>query len=289
MTALLACDLDQTLIFSRHHFHLVPGVPEPEIALVERIDGVPSAYSSAASLRLLAALHRTAVFVPVTTRTLAQYQRIDLGVRPRYAVAANGGHLLVDGVPDPAWAAEVAARLAGACAPLAEMAALAGELGAEEWVRLVREADGLFVYLVAHTREAIPDLTRVAERVAAGGWALSRQGRKVYLVPEPLTKQTAVAEVARRAGATRVFAAGDSVLDLPMLTAADRAVRPAHGELHEQGWQAPHLTVTGARGLLAADELLGLLDAWVRSPCTAAPSTAAPSTAAPSTAAPVQP
>ncbi|CAI7978741.1 conserved hypothetical protein [Frankia sp. Hr75.2] len=259
---LLACDLDQTLIFARKSFRLASGTAEPEVTLVERIDGVPSAYSTTRALDILARLHRTAVFVPVTTRTLAQYRRIDLGVRPAFAIAANGGHLLVDGEPDPAWAEQVAARLTGTCAPLAEMEALAARLDAAGWARIVRVADGLFVYLVAHSREAIPDLSDVAAEVASAGWSLSTQGRKVYLVPTALTKQAAVAEVARRAGASRVLAAGDSVLDAPMLAAADLAVRPAHGELHEQGWQAPNLTVTTATGLLAAEELLTLLHTW---------------------------
>ncbi|EFC80656.1 hypothetical protein [Parafrankia sp. EUN1f] len=263
-TALLACDLDLTLIFSRKHFGLAPGAAEPEVTGVEQIDGAAYSFSSDVSLRLLADLHRTAVFTPVTTRTLAQYQRVDLGLRPRYAVAANGGHLLVDGVPDPLWADEIAARLADGCAPLAQMLDLAERLGTQDWARMVRVADDLFVYLVAHTREAIPDLSEVAAEVAAAGWSLSSQGRKVYLVPGPLTKQAAVMEVARRVGASRVFAAGDSVLDMPMLSAADRAVRPAHGELHELGWEAPNLTVTSGTGLLASQELLGLLDSWVR-------------------------
>nr|WP_326828240.1 sucrose-6-phosphate hydrolase [Parafrankia discariae] len=267
---LLACDLDQTLIFARKSFRLAPGTSEPAVTLVERIDGVPSAYSTTRTLDLLARLHRTAVFVPVTTRTLAQYRRIDLGVRPAFAIAANGGHLLVDGEPDPAWAEQVAARLAGTCAPLAEMEALAARLDAAGWARVIRVADGLFVYLVAHSREAIPDLSDVAAEVAAAGWSLSTQGRKVYLVPAALTKQAAVAEVARRAGASRVLAAGDSVLDAPMLAAADLAVRPAHGELHEQGWQAPNLTVTTAAGVLAAEELLTLFRAWSPPPPEAA-------------------
>ncbi|MEX5634677.1 sucrose-6-phosphate hydrolase [Parafrankia sp. FMc2] len=260
--AMLACDLDQTLIFSRTSFRLPVGAAEPSITVVELIDGAPSAYLTTRGLAVLARLHQAAVFVPVTTRTLAQYRRIDLGVRPAFAVAANGGHLLVDGEPDPAWAEQVAARLAGACAPLAQMQDLAARLAADGWARLVRTADDLFVYLVAHSRDVIPDLSAVAAEVAEVGWSLSAQGRKVYLVPAALTKQAAVAEVARRAGVGRVLAAGDSVLDVPMLAAADLAVRPAHGELHDQDWHAPHLTVTTATGMLAAEELLDLLHTW---------------------------
>ena len=44
------------------------------------------------------------LIVPTTTRTLEQYQRIDLGIGPfPYALVCNGGVLLINGVPDEAW------------------------------------------------------------------------------------------------------------------------------------------------------------------------------------------
>ncbi|OHV37591.1 sucrose-6-phosphate hydrolase [Pseudofrankia sp. EUN1h] len=260
---MVACDLDQTLIFSRRSFRLPEGAAEPPLVTVEHLDGEPAAFMTEAAFASVAELAGRAVLVPVTTRTLGQYRRVDLGVAPAYAVAANGGHLLVDGEPDPAWAATVAERLR-AGAPLAAMLDVAGRLATGGWCRLTRVADDVFVYLVAYDRDGIPDLTEVTAEVEAEGWTVSVQGRKVYLVPAALTKQAALAEVARRAGADRVAAAGDSLLDAPMLLAADTAVRPAHGELHDRDWTAPNLHVTAAPGLLAGEELLahlaGLVD-----------------------------
>ena len=131
----------------------------------------------------------------MTTRTLEQYRRVDLGIRPRFAVTANGGTLLVDGVPDPRWQRTVRHRLAGRGRPLPEVAALAERWADPSWVRTMRVADDFFVYLVAHERELIPDLTDLEAELAAAGWTLSVQGRKVYLVPAALTKQAALAEV----------------------------------------------------------------------------------------------
>ncbi|ONH28316.1 sucrose-6-phosphate hydrolase [Pseudofrankia asymbiotica] len=262
---MVACDLDQTLIFSRRSFRLGEGVAEPPLVTVEHLDGEPAAFMTEAAFASVAELAGRAVLVPVTTRTLGQYRRVRLGVTPAYAVAANGGHLLVDGEPDPAWAATVAGRLR-AGAPLADLLAVAERLAVGGWCRLTRVADDLFIYLVAHDREGIPDLTEVTAEVEAAGWTVSVQGRKVYLVPAALTKQAALAEVARRAGADRVAAAGDSLLDAPMLLAADTAVRPAHGELHDRAWTAPHLHVTAAPGLLAGEELLAHLTGIVAGP-----------------------
>jgi hypothetical protein len=262
---LVASDLDLTLVFSRRSFRLPEGAAEPETVTVEIYEDEAASFMTARAFAGLATLAERAEFVPCTTRSLVQYRRIDLGLRPRYAVAANGGHLLVDGEPDPAWAATVAGRVDD-CAPFDEVFALAQRFAEGGWCRTSRVADGLFAYLVAHTREGIPDLTEVTQQAEALGWEVSLQGRKVYFVPAPLTKQAAVAEIARRAGTERVAAAGDSLLDAPTLTAADVAVRPAHGELHERGWTVPHLRVTSAAGLLAGEEIVTLITALVAAP-----------------------
>ncbi len=63
-------------------------------------------------------------------------------------------------------------------------------------------------------------------------------------------------EVADRVGAATVLAAGDSLLDIDLLLAADRGIRPRHGELHEQGWSAPTVTTTVASGIAAGAEIV---------------------------------
>jgi hypothetical protein len=260
---LVACDLDQTLIYSRRAFRLEPGAPEPALRTAEFYDGAASSFVTARAAALIAELAGHAEFVPVTTRTLAQYRRVDLGLSCRYAVTANGGSLLVDGRPDPAWELAVRDRLASSGRPLAEVLRLAERWADPSWVRLTRVADEFFVYLVAHDRSLIPDLSELEAELTGCGWTLSVQGRKVYLVPESLTKQTAIAEVLRRTGLQRIAAAGDSLLDAGMLEGADAAVRPAHGELHDADWQPGHVRVTAAAGLLGGEQVLEALLAVV--------------------------
>jgi hypothetical protein len=256
---LAACDLDQTLIYSRRAFRLPPGVPEPELRVAEVYQGVPAGFLTRRAGDLLARLAAQAVLVPVTTRTLEQYHRVDLGVRCRYAVAANGGHLLVDGRPDLGWERQIRRHLEQRSRPLTEIRRLAEDFADARWVRTLRVADDFFVYLVAEERAAIPDLAELTATVTDRGWTLSVQGRKVYLVPASLTKQAALAEVARRSGTDAVVAAGDSLLDASMLATADVAIRPAHGELHSTGWHVPQLRVTRSAGLLAGEQVVETL------------------------------
>ena len=259
MRALVALDLDQTVVFSERS----AGEAGPSV-VVEHLDGAPLSsmtVGGAAAYAGLAARHEV---VPVTTRTVAQYGRITLPAPPSYAVCANGGVLLVDGARDEAWAAWTA-RACAASAPLAVVEARLRAVQDQPWVRLVRTAEDLFAYLVASSRPDVPPdwLGELVDALALLGWAVSVQGRKVYAVPAGLSKAAAVARLREQLGGPVLLAAGDSLLDRGLLELAvstgGAAVRPAHGELHELGWDGAH--VTAATGARAGEELLGWLAA----------------------------
>ncbi len=261
---IVCVDLDRTLIYSADALDLrSPEAQAPPLRCVEVYRGAPLSYLTEAAAHLLGDLHRRAVVVPSTTRTPEQLARVHLpGPPPRYAIASNGGHLLVDGVPDQAWTAQVTARLAG-CAPLAEveahLRAAAGPIAAD-----LRAPSDLFVYAVVD-RTAVPDgwVDALAAWCAPCGWAVSVQGRKVYAVPRPLTKAAAAAEVRTRLGGGPLLAAGDSLLDADLLDVADAAIRPAHGELAAAGFTRDHLTVTATTGVRAGEEMLAWMHARV--------------------------
>ncbi|MFB4308040.1 HAD family hydrolase [Actinomadura sp. GTD37] len=268
MTVLVCSDLDRTLIYSAAAFALDgPDETMPRLLCVEFYQGAPLSYMTEPSARTLEALSAAAAFVPTTTRTPEQYRRIHLLEKPpAYAICANGGHILVDGEEDPAWAQTVRSRVADGCAPLADVRHHLVQASGD-FVLKLRTASDLFAYAVVD-RAALPsgwvdDLTGwCAER----GWRTSLQGRKVYCLPACLTKAAAAGEVARRAGASTTLAAGDSLLDIELLEAADLSIRPAHGELHDTGWTSPTASVTAARGIAAGEEIADWLLAHATEP-----------------------
>nr|WP_271209555.1 HAD family hydrolase [Rhodococcus wratislaviensis]GLK34158.1 hypothetical protein GCM10017611_10030 [Rhodococcus wratislaviensis] len=272
MTALIATDLDRTMIYSRGAMELAvtesdvaerPG--DEDLLCVEVYDGKPLSYVTSAAEAMLRKLTASAVVVPTTTRTVAQFQRIDLPGAPwRYAITTNGGNILVDGVPDARWRSGVDIAMADGGASLVEVGAELSRRIDDGWVRSSRVADELFSYLVVDL-DAMPAgfVEEWNDWCADRGWGVSRQGRKIYTMPDAVCKSRAVAEVRARlvddgvlAAEAPVLAAGDGALDATMLSAADAAIRPRHGELETIDWQHPTLSVTGSSGIAAGEEIL---------------------------------
>ncbi|WSQ08722.1 HAD family hydrolase [Streptomyces sp. NBC_01231] len=259
MPVLVASDLDRTLIYSAAALALtMPDARAPRLLCVEVHEAKPLSFMTETAAALLSELGDASVFVPTTTRTRKQYQRINLpGPQPTYAICANGGHILVDGVSDADWHARVTARLAEECASLDEVREHLMATADPLWVRKHRIAEDLFAYLVVE-RELLPEewVKELAVWAENRGWTVSLQGRKIYAVPKPLTKSAAMREVARRTGAALTLAAGDSLLDADLLLAADQSWRPGHGELAEADWTAPAITALPERGVLAGERIL---------------------------------
>ncbi len=259
MSVIVASDLDRTLIYSAAALALdMPDARAPRLLCVETYEHKPLSFMTETAAALLAELAGSTTFVPTTTRTREQYGRIHLpGPAPEFAICANGGHLLVRGESDQDWQRTVAERLASHCAPLDEVRAHLVRTAEPSWLLKERVAEDLFAYLVVE-RSLLPEtwVKDLAGWAEERGWTVSLQGRKIYAVPKPLTKSAAVAEVARRTGASAVLAAGDSLLDADLLLGADRGWRPGHGELADSGWQAPHVTALQERGAAAGEEIV---------------------------------
>ena len=257
----IACDLDQTLIYSSRALRLsVPDREAPAMLSVEVIDGRPQSFMTLAATQLLTELSANQPFVPCTTRTIEQFQRVKLPLAAsstRYAVTSNGGNLLVDGKPDRDWRQALDARLLESASPLDEVSAELLRRSDADWVIKRRSADHLFCYLVVDlARVPAGFLEEWGEWCREHGWLLSVQGRKVYSTPVGLRKSAAIAEVAQRTGATRLLAAGDGLLDAEMLELADAGIRPGHGELAQLGWSRDHVKLTVETGVMAGEEIV---------------------------------
>ena len=96
--AVLHFDIDNTLIYSHKHKTFEGG------KCIERLDNKDFGYISNYTLSELNKLNSRSDIevVPITTRTIEQYNRLDLP-KFKYVLVENGGVLLIDGKSDKAW------------------------------------------------------------------------------------------------------------------------------------------------------------------------------------------
>ncbi|MFC5469378.1 HAD family hydrolase [Cohnella suwonensis] len=254
---IFAFDMDQTMIFSRNS---MGPADETELVPVESIDGKEHSFMTRKAAASLRGLHENALFVPATTRTPEQYERIhgvSADLRPRYAVVSNGGRVLVDGQSDVSWENGMKAALRSRCAPREEIDGLFDKLVPEGMVRRKDLCDGLF-YSILVDRERIPIefMEELTDLLRDSRWTSSLQGRKLYLVPEPVSKGAGLRYVKELAGASFAFAAGDSLLDESLLEAADDGIAPRHGELFRKYGANGTIKFTQLAGIGASEEIL---------------------------------
>ena len=174
-------------------------------------------------MRMLSERKSQVLIVPTTTRTIEQYQRIDLGVGTfPYVLACNGGVLLVDGKEDENWYRDSLERISGSKAQLDRALELLEKEARRSFeLRFIRE---LFVFTKCEESKAVvEELRKVLD---ANMVDVFNNGVKVYVVPRALGKGKAVERFRSYIGigADYTIAAGDSEFDIPMLEAADMGI-----------------------------------------------------------------
>ncbi|MDP4098057.1 hydrolase [Paenibacillus sp. P96] len=253
---IFASDLDRTLIYSRKSMGTVP---ENELVPVELYQGDYISYMTQTSIELLQKLAGHAMFIPVTTRTEEQYKRIffiEEHLQPKYAVTSNGGKILIDGILDQAWSAHIQHSLKESAAP-EEVSSAFAQISSPEWVRKIEFSDELFFSVMLYPERApIPVIEEFRHRLAAMGWHVSFQGRKLYLVPAGINKGDAVLYIRDVVGARYIASAGDSLLDESLLNISDLALSPRHGELYARKPDKAGVRYTRLSGIKAAEELI---------------------------------
>ena len=208
-------DLDRTLIFSYNRL-------SPDNFCVEEMDGKKLSFMTHRSAELFGKMVNEVRFIPVTTRSMNQYRRIKFpdGFMPELAVADNSGNLLVNDVPDSAWREEFD-TLVNSCRHSLEQCRAFLEKREEIYLD-IRMVDDTFLYTKSHTPEETAELMR--SQLELNGVDIFTNGDKLYAIPRGIGKEAAVRKIRARFPNETIVAAGDSLFDIGMLSAADIAI-----------------------------------------------------------------
>ncbi len=215
------------------------------------------------ALEGLKIINEKILFTPVTTRTLEQYTRMPFFfemLSPKYAVVANGGIILTHGMVDKDWEYIISSKMKEYEAP-ADMIDKCGFFIKHSFVKSVRLCQELFIAVTVD--EGNMDMGYFEDLVfTAGeyGYTISKQGRKVYIIPECINKWSPLQYICEKEMRSFILTAGDSSLDYPMLERADYAVVPDHGEVKSMiargDFTDGKIYITKNRGVLAGEEII---------------------------------
>ena len=121
---IFASDLDQTLIYSPKSFRLLPEHISLPVTSIEIYENREISFMADVAIAKLKEVIAHSFFVPVTTRTIEQYQRISLfhnHIIPDYSVVSNGGNVMVNGMVDQHWHRQISRKISQQCLCVEDM------------------------------------------------------------------------------------------------------------------------------------------------------------------------
>ncbi len=249
---IFASDLDRTLIYSKRSMGTVDS--DSALRLIETKNGQEISYMTEKAISLLEEINALHTFIPVTTRTEAEYNRIILFKRlqQRFAITNNGAKILDMGLPDSDWSKIIASRLAS-CFDKVEVQYYFSKISHASWVERMIEVDEFLVFQIIPEAVPVDELANFVLFLKKNDWTVSQQGRKLYMVPDCINKWDGLAYIEQQLGKKVICAAGDSELDMAMLKRVSHGFIPVHSAIQTV---LANINYTEVSGIAAAEEIL---------------------------------
>lgn len=211
---LFACDLDNTLIHSYKH-------RTDDDICIEIYNGREQSFISSRAAKLLREVVQKVLFIPVTTRSIEQYQRIQWieGTEPKYAIVSNGANLIHNDDIDLEWKSYFFNE---------HIQPYTDELKYQQILlsqnpsfTICRIVDDSFLFLKCSETIDVEKISTELQKQT--NLTVQNSGRKIYLFPPNLNKGEALLRLKQKFNPNQVFCAGDSIIDVPMLNLANMA------------------------------------------------------------------
>ena len=214
---ILCTDLDNTIIYSCKHDI---GNEKMNVEIYKERE---ISFISNHTYELLKKVREEFLIIPTSTRTIEQYDRIDLKIGTfKYALVCNGSVLLVDGKKDKDWYEE-SLRLAKP-SNLEVKKALEYLENDKRRTFELRYIEDLFVFTKCYKSETV--VNELREYLDKNLVNVFNNKEKVYVLPTSLSKGKAIERLRKYLKAEFIIAAGDSEFDISMVEAADVGLVP---------------------------------------------------------------
>lgn len=223
---ILAMDLDRTLIFSERFIKEHNNSFE-DVELVEEKDGKPISYISKEVLNKLRELIsiKDLTIVPITSRTLEETYRIKFINMFKYIICDSGGMMIKNSTIVSEYDSYINSKNYRE-----EMMELLMNIEELESVTYARICDSRFIFGKTDNPNMFDlECQEICDKYT--NFRINRVGNKWYAIPEHFNKAIALRFLMRMINDKTLIASGDSLMDATMLSIADYATVPDHGEL----------------------------------------------------------
>lgn len=231
-----ASDLDRTLIYSESFLESNPLENKEDKILIDTSKVCSYIHKDVAAHLSFMIRKKKIRFIPVTTRSLAEYKRIrlkEVGIEPEYAITSNGGIILHNGKEVQEWKDNVYNNV-----KVEELISIKDYLdNLPEFNYCAKIVDNALIF-TKYSKELIgkPEIkNRITElKKRYQQYNILVHKNKVYVVPKYVSKDNALNWLKQYINEDNVIASGDSAFDIPMLNIADLAIIPGHSDLGER-------------------------------------------------------
>lgn len=205
-------DLDNTLIYSHRTTFT------QEKVLVEYLRGKEQSYMTQETYNFMCS--NRIRFIPVTTRSVEQYNRLFVfgkEIVADHALVCNGAILLNKGYIDEKWLCETKSIADEGIKALEQIQNELSEYN-------INNVEGVMLYFKVENPEELARVLR--DKYANESVYIGFDKRKVYIIPAEISKGNAVRRYCSRFGITKTISSGDSEFDITMLNITNISMAP---------------------------------------------------------------
>lgn len=225
-----ATDLDRTIIFSSK---FIDDCKKPYVC-VERDGDRAISYMCKDALQLFNRLKRNKKIkiVPITTRSVAQFNRVEVVQDCEYAITSNGGIIFHKGIVFKPWQEIIEEILTKYKSQYSGILQFLQEY-LEYFDKNPRVVDDIFFFMKLKDDEIkISEfLDILEEHFKATNWVYTLQGLKLYIIPKEISKENALRFLMSYLQDNDVIVSGDGKLDYNFLKVGNKRIIPKDSEV----------------------------------------------------------
>lgn len=214
---LFASDMDNTIIFSEKH-------KINNDICVEYLNEKEQSFITCRTKEVLEKINKNMIFIPVTTRSVEQYKRINFSKNcvPKYAVTTNGAILLEDGKINQEWLNKSKEIVKPWIYKIEKMFSDVSNSTINKRCKIV---DDMYLYAAYdNVEDATKDYNNFCNKTELD---VCISGRKVYFFPKDINKGIAITRLCEMFDVKKIISAGDSIIDIPMILQSDIGIIPS--------------------------------------------------------------